>query len=538
VRKKFVVISIVSIAAVLAAVAIAVSLLVNIDQFRPQLARAIGASLGRDVTIGHISLSLFSGNAAVDDITIADDPAFSATPFVTARSVRIGIALLPLITSKHLQVESFQLHRPQLTLRRSAAGIWNFSTLGAASSSEPSGGATASSSNLTFSIGRLAITDAHVVITTTDSKTPAVYEHLDVDVRDFSPTSAFRFAAMADVPGGGMLKSTGHAGPLNATGLGSTPFDATLDGTRIDLARAGIVDPSAGPGGLIDLHLRMKSTGRSIATTATLRADRFVLVSGAAPALQPLEAKLVSDYNLSTHDGTLGPSEVRVGRAAVRLTGRYSTRAASPIVQLSLSGHRMPVTDVQSTLPAVGVTLPNGAHFRNGTLDTDLTVRGPLDRLVVAGPVAMTDATLSGFDIGSRLQTIASLAGYSRTGETTIESLRVVLRVAPDGIRADDLATVLPALGRLQGGGTIAPNGALDFKMVATLKRMAGGAGQLVQLVSFGHPESGIPFRVSGTTSSPVFAPDVARVAADAVKSPGTISKATGFMRSLFGAKR
>ena len=57
-------------------------------------------------------------------------------------------------------------------------------------------------------------------------------------------------------------------------------------------------------------------------------------------------------------------------------------------------------------------------------------------------------------------------------------------------------------------------------------------------MASLGQPEHGIPFRITGTTASPVFVPDVGRAAADAIRDPGTIAKATGFMRSLFGKKK
>jgi AsmA protein len=534
IRKKLIVITAVTVSGVLAVFAIAVSLLVNIDHFRPQLARALGAALGREVAIGHISLSVLSGSAVVDDLSIADDPAFARAPFVTAKSVRVGVALLPLITTKHLRIESLRLHEPHLIMRRSGSGVWNFSTLGAAAPAKAQAGPPAASS-LTLSIDRLAITDGQVVIETAAARAArAAYEALNIDVRDFSTSGRFRFSGRVKTPGGGTLKLSGQGGPIDSGGLGSIPFEATIDAAALDIKRSGFVDPAAGLAGLVDLHLQATSNGARLNASGTLRGDKLQLVPGASPATQPIEMAYASDYDLSKQEGVVRRGDLRVGRAAARILGRFSTRAETPAVHLTMAGHHMPVSDLQALLPAVGATLPRGARFTRGVLDVDLTAKGPVDRLVIDGPIVMTDAALSGFDLGSHMQKVASFAGVRGSSETTIQTLRVNLRVAPDGIRADGLTCVAPAVGRLEGAGTIAPNNALDFHMRATLNHATGVAGQAVRLVSFGRPDAGVPFRITGTTTAPVFVPDVGRAASDAVKDPGTRSKATGFMRSLF----
>jgi AsmA protein len=536
VKKKLLVIAGIALTAFVVVAGIALSLLINVDQFRPQLARAMSAALGRDVAIGHISLSIFSGSAVVNELSIADDPTFGKATFVTAKAVRVGVALLPLITTKHLRIESLRLEEPHVTLRRSASGTWNFSTLAAGTSAEPAG--SAASSNLTLSVDRLAITGGQIVLETAAAHAARVtYQDLTIDVRDFSATSQFRFAGSVTAPGGGTLKVSGHAGPVADAGLGSMPFEATIDGAGIDIRRTGLVDPAAGLGGIVGLHLGASSNGTRIDASGTLRGDKLQLVPGASPASQPVDIAFASKYDLATHEGVVSRGDVRMGGAAARVLGRYSTRTGTPAVRLTLAGHQMPVSDLQGVLPAVGAALPRGARFTRGALDVDLAAKGPLDRLVIAGPIVMTGAALSGFDLGSHMQKVASLAGLQAGGETAIETLGVTLRVAPDGIRADGLTCVAPSIGRLDGNGTIAPNGALDFRMLAKLVRANGMAGQVTRLVSFGQSEGGVPFRIAGTTSAPVFVPDVGRAASEAVKNPGTVSKATGLMRSLFHRK-
>src|SRR5690349_20626054 len=99
-------------------------------------------ALGRRVTIGRLRIALLSGGIAAEDLMISDDPAFSRQPFVTAKSVNVGVDLMPLILQRSLRVESFRLDQPKVALLRSASGTWNFSGLGGVSLSPSTGGAS------------------------------------------------------------------------------------------------------------------------------------------------------------------------------------------------------------------------------------------------------------------------------------------------------------------------------------------------------------------------------------------------------------
>ena len=63
---------------------IALPLFVNVNSFRPKIEAELTKATGRQVTLGELSLSVLRGRVGVDDISIADDPAFSKSPFITA----------------------------------------------------------------------------------------------------------------------------------------------------------------------------------------------------------------------------------------------------------------------------------------------------------------------------------------------------------------------------------------------------------------------------------------------------------------------
>jgi AsmA protein len=206
-----------------------------------------------------------------------------------------------------------------------------------------------------------------------------------------------------------------------------------------------------------------------------------------------------------------------VGKALAQLTGTYKTAGETTSVQMKLRGNNMPATDVSSLLPALGVILPPGAALKEGTLNADLTISGPVDRLVTSGPVSLTNAKLTGFDLGSKMKVLSKFAGIPSGADTVIQTLASDLRVATDGIRADNFNLVVPSIGSLSGDGTISPKQELNFKMSAKLGNAASPLGALTSLAGLagGGQKSGagIPFRIQGTTSNPVFVPDLAGIA-------------------------
>ena len=74
---------------------LAIALFFDANQFKPQLEAAIGDALGRKVSIGNIRTALLSGGIALEDLAIADDPAFSGAfrLFPGARSGGFGFVL-------------------------------------------------------------------------------------------------------------------------------------------------------------------------------------------------------------------------------------------------------------------------------------------------------------------------------------------------------------------------------------------------------------------------------------------------------------
>jgi len=164
-------------------------LFINANQFKPTIESKLGTALGRQVTIGDIKLAIFSGGVTVSDIAIADDPAFSKSPFLTAKSLTVGVELIPLIFHKEVNVDSITVDSPDVALIHGPGGKWNYSSLGgSAPASKPSGNSAPGA----LSVKTLEIKNGKIVVSTVNSsQKPSVYSEVNLTASDLSYTSQF-----------------------------------------------------------------------------------------------------------------------------------------------------------------------------------------------------------------------------------------------------------------------------------------------------------------------------------------------------------
>jgi AsmA protein len=534
--------------AALLVIMIALPLFININSFRPQIESEVTSALGRPVTLGNLSLSILSGNVGVDDIRIADDPAFSKSPFVTAKSLKVGVEIMPLIFSKQLNVTGIELDKPQITLLRATNGTWNFSSLGGAGAKkapEPEKAGTATPQN--FSVAKLEIKDGKLTVGKANSTAkPQAYDELNVEVTSFSFKSQFPFKLTAGLPGGGNANASGKAGPINPQDAAKTPLDASVKVKSMDLAASGFIDPASGFGGVADFDGTLNSDGSQAKAMGLLTCNKLKLSPKGSPASKTVTTKYAVNADLDKQAGALTQGDVTIGKAVAHLTGGFQTQGEAQVVNLKLSAANMPVDELEAMLPALGVALPSGSQLQGGTLSTELAITGPVDKLVITGPVRLANSKLAGFDLGSKLGALSAFTGKAPSNrDTSIQNASLNARVAPEGTRADAINLTVPAIGVITGAGTVSSAGALDFRMVANLQ--GGMAGGLTQRAGIGGGTSGgIPFSIQGTTSNPSFVPDVSAVAGsvakgamqNALSGKTAATKGVGGVGGLLGRKK
>lgn len=572
-----------AVAGLIVLVAASLPFFVNANTFRPAIEKQLSAVLGRSVKLGALRLPPFSGSLIAEDVSVADDPEFSAAPFLTAKEVRIGVSLHRLILSHEVHLRSFQIESPQITVIRAANGSWNFSSIGRAA-----GAPTATTSGVAaiskksaqaladLSVGRIVIEDGRAVVSTLPSHgEPTVYDHLNLTARDFSFGAQFPFELSASLPAGGTLSATGHIGPINRDDVATSPADAEISVKALNPVAAGFLSPEAGVSVVADVEMHAASDGQTLATDGTMHLQNLKLRKGAAAAPKPLDLSYRGSHRLRENTGEILDASAKIGNAEIHATGTYQPllntvgkiaagaeaktspgvtekRAIAknvsaegktapgvteknaagvddPLLNLKLAGQNLPIDELQPLMTATGIRLPNGSTLKGGTLSLNLAIAGQARALTISGPIALDNTRLVGFDVSTKIHGIAALGGIKSSDTTEFEKLRADVRMTNAGVTVSNIEAVIPAMGELSGSGAVSPADQLDFNLVITGSAVSGigkvGAGLLSALNGSSGSKSGVPLRMTGTPDDPSITADVG----------GIVGKKTKSIASFFG---
>ena len=506
--------------------ALALPFLIDPNRFRPMLEKELTQVLARDVRLGDLKLSILSGSVTASDLSIAENPAYGHDPFVRANSLAVAVQLWPLITSKQLHVTGLTIDHPSINLIQAANGDWNFSNLGGKSEPKPK---DTSTSDMDLSVNLVTITGGHFSLgRTSEHEKPLVLEDVNLQVKDFSATTAFPFSLSTKVVGGGSVKLEGTAGPLNREDTATSPFTVNLNVDQLDIAGTGLTQHAPAISGLVSLTGSCAFDGKTAKIKGKLKGQKLKLAKGGTPSKEVIEFDFADNHDLKKRSGHLQHGDIHIGTAPARITGTYSEQGEAMAVHMTLDGPKMPIPQLAGMLPVIGIVLPYGSSLQGGTATVKLSMDGVLDRLVTVGSMSFDNTKLAGFDLGKKMDTIEKLAGIKGGPDTEIETFSSNVRMSPEGMAADSIKFIAPAIGTLNGAGTVSPENALDFRMSATV-HTSGVAGIVAN--------TPIPFTIGGTASDPTFHPDVKAV----VKEEATkaVEKAAGgLLKGLLGGKK
>jgi AsmA protein len=521
---KRVLIGILVVVLVLVVSGVAALLLVDANHFRPQIQSTIGQALGREVTLGKLHVSVWSGSLDADEIRIGDDPAFGKQAFVSAQSLQLGVRLWPLLLHRQLHITSLTLDQPSVRLLQDRAGRWNFASFGGGTTTATAPGAS-SAQPPAFSVDHLRIKNGRIDLQRAAGDARS-YRKVELSADHVGLGAAFPFSMSADIAGGGTLQLNGKLGPWHAGDAVLTPVDAHLVIHGLDLVGAGLMSSADGVGGVLDIDTRIDSNQGVLKSRGRIDARQLKLVAAGSPSPQPLRIDYQASYQLDGGRGRIDDSTLGSGAARLAVSGSFDNRPKVMQLDLRISGKQLPVDDLQPLLPVFGVVLPKDSRLSGGSVGVDLRAQGPLDALVISGPVTLDNSRLAGYSLGSKLGGMLSLAGIKAPGDTVIRHAAATLKISPSGIHAEPATAEIADLGSLAGKGGMAADGRLDFNMLVKPDQAitgggqaAGGllahskAGRLLGGVLGSTSEQGIGVHITGTASAPAFKLDPAAVA-------------------------
>ena len=205
-------------------------------------------------------------------------------------------------------------------------------------------------------------------------------------------------------------------------------------------------------------------------------------------------------------------------------------------MDLRAGGSGLAIDEIEAFLPTVGVQLPEGSRLTGGSLSTSLVISGPTSNLSVSGPVQLTGTRLLGFDLGSKLTSLAKYTG-GRLGSansgpgTTIRSLGLKLHTGNGQVATDDIVADIGGVGVVTGDGTVGEGATLHYSLLLKPTELIsdpnGGAGMARDLASHlpgawstralgaiaylskGPLRNGIPILIGGTAHHPTVTPNL-----------------------------
>jgi len=395
----------------------------------------------------------------------------------------------------------------------------------------------------TLTADHLQIKNGIITLTTPGQTTPALYQQLNAEITNFSPTTSSPFKLSAQIPGGGSLGADGTAGPFNQANATATPLKAHATLTHLDLASSGVVAPDAGIKGIANLDLQAASDGKTLNANISANAQNLQIAKNGSPSAKPVNLQATVVQNVQALTGQIQNAAVTIGKAVVNIAGTYQTSGPRTAITLKVTGNNLPIDEIEAVLPSVGVHLPSGSRLQGGTLTTALNVTGSAANPIINGPVSLDNTNLSGFDLGSKLSAVTALTGAKTGSVTAIRSLRANVNIDQGNVRTDNVSLDIPALGTATGSGTISASGALNYNTILKLTGIVGTgkpsssagvggiAGQLMGMIPSGGAagsvgniatstlRNGVPVAIGGTTSNPTFSPNLSGVASSAATS-------------------
>jgi hypothetical protein len=163
--------------------------------------------------------------------------------------------------------------------------------------------------------------------------------------------------------------------------------------------------------------------------------------------------------------------------------------------------------------------------------------------------VRIDNTNLAGFDLGSKLGPLSSLAGIKSGSGTAVQQLSANMAINGGNVRTDNVLLVVPSIGSATGAGTISAAGALNYNVILKLTGVlnsankvgavastGGIAGQLMGMIPGGAVggaagsvignyagaalRNGVPVAIGGTTSNPTFTPNMGGLMHSATSGP------------------
>jgi uncharacterized protein involved in outer membrane biogenesis len=449
--------------------AVLVPLLINIDRYRPQVAKHLQEETGKPVEIGRLTLHIFpSVSIRVDDFSMGNPEGFPKGTFVKASRISADVDAGAL-WNRQVVIKSLELDDPVLSLLQDTRGKWNFENPPAPQKS-PSPSDSSPSSFTLGVISKVTISNAQLKVANllaSGREGPAFFQGQGVTV-ELTQVDLNAFTAAA------LLGAPHFASP--AAG------DAGW-GTSVAFAADAAGQPAA-QGNLAAKSL-LFSTLQVTSVKSKLR-------------LYPKQVFL-DDLNFDLYDGHAAGA---LGFNFAGRSPRYNTHA-------KLNGVNM-----AKLLDA----FPQSRGMMTGTMDGTIKLAGqvehspdPLTGMQGAGQVSIKNGKLPSLNLNKNLMALAKLSklGMAQGDPSSFSSMSSDFNIGNGNITSNKVSIIGDGVD-IDGSGVLSLAGAgnLAYQGVAKLAAGQSPISGILGGLTGATMENGklnLPFGINGTLDNPHF---------------------------------
>ena len=402
----------------------------DVNKYRGPIQSELQKKLGRQVTLGEMKLKLFPLSFEAHDLSIADDPKFSTdSPFVKTQQLDVSVKLLPLL-HKQVEIDSLTLRQPSVNLIKNQVGVWNFASLGhpAAESQTPAPNGQPvqnkpqtpppakpspnpetqqQSPGQQISLGSLVIDDGQLsFLDQKTSKTPTIYNHIDIKLDNFAPDTPFTLDAAARMAGKGdqEIRLQGKGGPVQQQNPAMTPFHGTLSVKQVGIADfAKFLNSPAlnGTDGILGGDTKIDSDSGKLTAQGETRIQN-AKVHGMELGY-PISAKYDLTDDLSADLLTLRNMILTLGSQPIQMSGSVNSKATPALLDMHVKASNVSLAEAAKLAAASGVALSQDMTA-TGVANIDIQAKGPADKPALNGTINGNNIQVSGKQVAQPIQ--------------------------------------------------------------------------------------------------------------------------------------
>jgi uncharacterized protein involved in outer membrane biogenesis len=458
---------------IVVAVLLALPHLVDVNKYRGRVQSQLQQRLNRPVQLGQMSLGVFPIRVEVSNVVIGDDPSFrSNLPFAQVGKLDVSVKLFPLIAG-NVEVDSLEMKQAKIELIRNAQGVWNFSTAGTAPAAAPSAqppakqpAPSAPAEQKQFTLGELKIADGQIAITDYQKhQARAVYDHIDVSLKDYAPGSPFSLDATAHLPGSGSqtLRLTGDGGPVNNADFAATPFKGTVKLDEVSFSAAQKFLNAAAlenTDAVISGSTNLTNSNGKMTADGSLKLENAVIHG--VQAGYPISADFDVTDDLTNDVIQIRKGSLKLGSTPLAVNATLNTRPNPSVVDVNVNASNASIQEVARLASAFGVAFSPNTKIA-GQLTLNIHAQGPTDHLALNGNVSGRNLEVTGNDIPQAVrvpaidlamnpQQIQSNSFTATSGATTLAAQMTVSQYTSNSPNVDaTLKTVNGKVNELLG---------------------------------------------------------------------------------------